>query len=134
MKNDRDPDTIGLSLVVIVAEKHPIVRASLATFLSYDGYRVFQAENLSAAISFINHIIDVEVLLVDLDMPGWKSILHHALNSAPDALVIATAGVETIPEISDLKQSGIDVCLQKPLVYSDIRRAITETVGRRRAA
>jgi DNA-binding NarL/FixJ family response regulator len=134
MKNDRDPDTIGLSLVVIVAEKHPIVRASLATFLSYDGYRVFQAENLSAAISFINHIIDVEVLLVDLDMPGWKSILHHALNSAPDALVIATAGVETIPEISDLKQSGIDVCLQKPLVYSDIRRAMTETVGRRRAA
>src|SRR5919106_3317346 len=110
MKNDRDPDTIGLPLVVIVAEKHPIVRASLATFLSYDGYRVFQAENLSAAISFINHIIDVEVLLVDLDMPGWKSILHHALNSAPDALVIATAGVETMPAISDLNQSGVDVC------------------------
>ena len=134
MKNDRELDTIGLPLAVIVAEKHTIVRASLATFLSYDGYRVFQAENLNATISRINNITDLAVLLIDLDMPGWKSILQHALHSVPDAFVIAMAGFETIPQISDLKQSGIDVCLQKPLVYSDVRRAITETVGRRRAA
>src|ERR687892_2913479 len=99
MKNDREPDTIGLPLAVIVAEKHPIVRAALATFLSYDGYRVFQAENLNATISRINNITDLAVLLIDLDMPGWKSILQHALNSVPDAFVIAMAGFETIPQI-----------------------------------
>src|SRR5688500_1459595 len=88
-------------LAVIVAEKNPFLRASLAALLSHDGYRVFQAENLSATVSYINRINDLAVLLADLDMPGWKSILQHALDTAPDAFVIAMAGVEPIPEISD---------------------------------
>lgn len=129
MKNDTEPDIIGLPLVV-VAEKHPILRASLAALLTHDGCRVFQAENLNATISCINSIPDLAVLLVDLDLPGCEAILHHALNSVPDALVIAMTGVEAMPRISDLKQIGVDVCLQKPLIYDDIRRAITETIGR----
>jgi DNA-binding NtrC family response regulator len=120
-------------LAVIVAEKHPILRASLAALLSHDGYRVFQAENLNATVSYINRINDLAVLLADLDMPGWKSILQHALNTAPDAFVIAMAGVEPTPAISDLKQTGVWACLQKPLVYNDLSQAISET-GRRRAA
>jgi DNA-binding NtrC family response regulator len=134
MKNDTEPDIIGVALVMIVAEKHPLLRASLAALLSHDGYRVFQAENPNATVSLISRIDDVAVLLLDLDMPGWRSILQHALNTAPDAFVIAMAGVEPIPELSDLQQSGVQVCLQKPLVYSDVRRAIGETLQRRRAA
>jgi DNA-binding NtrC family response regulator len=134
MKNDTEPDIIGLPLVVIVAETHPILRASLAAFLSHDGYRVFQAENPNATVSFINRIDDVAVLLLDLDMPGWRSVLQQALNTAPDAFVIAMAGVKPIPECSDRQQRGVNVCLQKPLVYSDVRKAISETVQRRRAA
>jgi DNA-binding NtrC family response regulator len=134
MKNDTEPDIIGVALVMIVAEKHPLLRASLAALLSHDGYRVFQAENPNTTVSLISRIDDVAVLLLDLDMPGWRSILQHALNTAPDAFVIAMAGVEPIPELSDLQQSGVQVCLQKPLVYSDVRRAVSETVERRRAA
>jgi DNA-binding NtrC family response regulator len=134
MKNDTEPDIIGVALVMIVAEKHPLLRASLAALLSHDGYRVFQAENPNATVSLISRIDDVAVLLLDLDMPGWRSVLQHALNTAPDAFVIAMVGVEPIPELSDLQQSGVQVCLQKPLVYSDVRRAVSETVERRRAA
>jgi DNA-binding NtrC family response regulator len=134
MKNDTELDFIGLPLVVIVAEKHPILRASLAALLSHDGYRVFGAENLKATVSFINGIDDVAVLFLDLDMPGWRSVLQHAPNTARDAYVIAMAGVEPIPKLSDLQQSGVHACLQKPLVYSDVRQAISETIGRRRAA
>jgi DNA-binding NtrC family response regulator len=134
MKNDTESDIIGLALVMIVAEKHLIVRASLAALLSHDGHRVFQAENRNATVSLISRIDDVAVLLLDLDMPGWRSVLRHALNTVPDAFVIAMVGVEPIPELSDLQQSGVQVCLQKPLIYSDVRRAISETVERRRAA
>jgi DNA-binding NtrC family response regulator len=134
MKNDTEANFIGLPLVVIVAEKHPILRASLAALLSHDGYRVFQAENLNATVSFINRIDDVAVLLLDLDMPGWRSVLQHALNTAPAAFVIAMAGVECIPETAELNQRGVQVCLQKPLIYDDVRQAISEITGRRRAA
>jgi DNA-binding NtrC family response regulator len=134
MKEDRQTDIIGLPLVVIVAEQHPILRASLAALLSHDGYRVFQAENLNATISCINTITDLAVLLADLDMPGWKSIVQHALDRAPDVFVVAMAGVERIPEISALNQCGVQVCLQKPLIYKDVRQTISEIIGRRRAA
>jgi DNA-binding NtrC family response regulator len=131
MKNDRKTDIVG-PFVVIVAEQHPIVRASLAGILSHDGYRVFQAENLNATISCINRATDLAVMLVDLDMPGWNYILHYALNKAPDAFVIAMAGVERISEIS--VQPGVQMCLQKPLIYKDVCRAISEIIGPRRAA
>jgi hypothetical protein len=67
-------------------------------------------------------------------MPGWKSIVQHALNKAPDAFVVAMAGVERIPEISALNQRGVQMCLQKPLIYKDVRQTISEIIGRRRAA
>jgi DNA-binding NtrC family response regulator len=134
MKEDRKTDIIGSPLVVIVAEQHPILRASLAALLSHDGYRVFQAEDLNATISCINRIRDLTLLLVDLAMPGWKSIVQHALDTAPDAFVVAMAEVESIPEISDLNQHGVQMCLQKPLIYKDVCRAIGEIIGRRLAA
>jgi DNA-binding NarL/FixJ family response regulator len=134
MKEDRQTDIIGLPIVVIVAEKHPLLRASLAALLSHDGNRVFQADNLNATISCIDRVTDLALLLADLDMPGWKSILQRALNKAPDAFVIAMAGVERIPAISALNQRGIQVCLQKPLIYKDVRQAISEVIGLRRAA
>jgi DNA-binding NtrC family response regulator len=134
MKEDRKTDIIGSPLVVIVAEQHPILRASLAALLSHDGYRVFQAEDLNATFSCINRIRDLTLLLVDLAMPGWKSIVQHALDTAPDAFVVAMAEVESIPEISDLNQHGVQMCLQKPLIYKDVCRAIGEIIGRRLAA
>ena|SRR5919108_1117924 len=134
MKEARQTAIIGLPFAVIVAEQHPIVRASIAALLSHDGYRVFQAENMNATLSCINRITDLAVLLADLDMPGWKSIVQHALDTAPDAHVIAMAGVERIPEISALNQRSVQVCLQKPVIYKDVCQTIREIMGRRRAA
>jgi DNA-binding NtrC family response regulator len=134
MKKDRQTNIIGLPIVVIVAERLPLLRTSLAALLSHDGYRVFQAENVNATISCINRITDLDVLLADLDMPGWKSILRYALNAAPDAFVVAMAGVERITETSALNQHGVQVCLQKPLIYKDVRQAISELIERRHAA
>jgi DNA-binding NtrC family response regulator len=134
MKKDRQTNIIGLPIVVIVAERLPLLRTSLAALLSHDGYRVFQADNVNATISCINRITDLDVLLADLDMPGWKSILRYALNAAPDAFVVAMAGVERITETSALNQHGVQVCLQKPLIYKDVRQTISELIERRRAA
>jgi CheY-like chemotaxis protein len=86
---------------VIVAENYPIARASLADLLSYDGYKVFQAENVKAALSCINKVDDLSVLLADLDMFGWRSIIRHAVRTT-DALVIAMEGDYPFSKIYDL--------------------------------
>jgi len=127
MKKDRQTDIMGLPIVVVVAEQHPILRTSLAALLSHDGYRVFQAEDLNATLSCINRIRDLAVLLADLDMPGWKSIVQHALDTAPDAFVVAMAGVERIPEISALNQHGVQMCLEKPLILRMFARRLVKS-------
>lgn len=123
-----------LPLVVVVAEEDAITRATLAVLLSCDGYRVFQAENLNAGISCLQRVNDLTALFADLDMPGWKSLVDYAKHTSPDTFVIAMAGNDGIPEISDLRRYGIRAFLQKPLVYNDVRQALSVTVKRPRAA
>ena len=114
---------------VIVAEHYPIACASLADLLRLDGYRAFQAEDVKAAWSCINTVDDLGVLLMDLDMFGWRSIIRHAARET-NALVIAMEGNEPFSKIYDLKERGVGACLQKPIVYNDLRGAIRENVGR----
>ena len=126
-KRDASLEINRSSLTVIVTEKYPIARSALAALLNYDGYRVFQAENLNAAISKINSVQDVAVLLADLDMPGWRTIVRHALKTS-DAVVIGMEGNHPIPEMYELNERGIHLCLKKPIIYVHLRTAIEESM------
>ncbi len=128
--NGNPVDTQRTPLTVMVAEKQPIARAALAALLSYDGYRVFQADSPKAAISHLNTVENFAVLLVDLEMPDWRAILRHAIKRT-DVLIIAMAGYHPISELCDLTEHGIQVCLQKPIIYKDVQRAISENIGPR---
>lgn len=115
-------------LTVVVAEHYPSARASLADLLSYDGYRVFQADNVEAALSCIDSVENLSVLLADLDMSDWQSIVRHAVTTT-DAFVIAMEGKHPISVMYDLKEHGIRLCLRKPIIYNDLRAAISGNLG-----
>jgi DNA-binding NtrC family response regulator len=115
-------------LNVIVAEKYPIARAALAALLTYDGFQAFQAENLKSAISYINEIENVAVVLADLEMLGWRSIVRHAATTT-SALVIGMEGNQPISEMYNLTQRGIRLCFQKPIDYATILAAIRKNIA-----
>ena len=115
-------------LTVVVTEHYPSARASLADLLSYDGYRVFQADNVEAALSWIDSVENLSVLLADLDMSDWQSIVRHAVTTT-DAFVIAMEGKHPISAMYDLKEHGIRLCLRKPIIYNDLRAAISGNLG-----
>jgi DNA-binding NtrC family response regulator len=127
MTNGIETEVKRSPLTVIVAERYPIARAALAALLSYDGYRVFQADSAKAALSHITSVDNLAVLLADLDMPGWRSIVRYAAQTT-DALVIGTEGNHPFSEMYDLKEHGIRLCLKKPLIYDDVRTAINENI------
>jgi DNA-binding response OmpR family regulator len=125
-ENHRTTNYEQALLTVIVAEKYPLARASLTALLTYDGYRVFQADCLDAALSHINNTHGHLVLLADVDMPGWKTIVRHAVKRS-DSFVIAMVGDRhPLSKICELKDLGIKVCLLKPILYKDVRTAIME--------
>ena len=61
---------------VIVAESYTRAREALADLLRCDGHRAFEA-NAETALFAINSNTDAGVLLLDLDMANWKTILNH---------------------------------------------------------
>jgi len=128
MNPDIEPHPKPAPLTVIVVEKYPIARGALAALLTYDGYRVYQADSLQTAFSIIASVRKFSVLLADLDMPEWRSIVRCALK-ATDALVIGMEGNHPFSEMYDLKEHGIQVCLQKPLNYCELQAAIKNHQG-----
>ena len=113
------------SRTVIIADQHPIARAALAYLLTYDGYRVFQADSFKAAVSHINYNEDLALLIADLEMPDWRSIVRHAVKTT-QALVMGMEGNHPVSNMYDLRERGIRLCLQKPINYNDVRKAISK--------
>ena len=107
---------------VIVAESYTRAREALADLLRCDGHRAFEA-NAETALFAINSNTDAGVLLLDLDMANWKTILNHAQTRIPGIFVIGMRGSEPVPP--DLEESGIRVCFKKPLSYRAISQAIS---------
>jgi len=103
---------------VIIADQHHIARAALAYLLTYDGYRVFQADSFKAAVSHINYNEDLVLLIAGLEMPDWRSIVRHAVKGME--------GYHPISKMYDLRERGIRLCLQKPINYNDVRKAISK--------
>ena len=127
MLSDIEEEIKHSPLTVIIADKHAIARAALASLLTYDGCRVFQADSLKAAVSHINYNEEnLAVLIADLEMPEWRSIVRHAVKTTC-ALVIGMEGNHPISEMYDLHERGIRLCLQKPINYNDVRTAIGKT-------
>lgn len=116
--------------LAIVADNHPIARATLAALMSYDGYRVFQANSLTA-MSCISNVDNLAVLVIDLEMQGWRSIVRYAAMTTA-ASIVAMEGEHSIAEPYDLKQRDIAVSLKKPIIYNDLRMAIKESIERQR--
>jgi DNA-binding NtrC family response regulator len=123
----KNSDEIKPLPLAIVADNHSISRATLAALMSYDGYRVFQATSLTA-MSCISNADNLAVLVIDLEMQGWRSIVRQATMTT-NASIIAMEGEHPISEIYDLRQRGIAVCLQKPIVYNDLRMAISASIN-----
>lgn len=126
VKTESDP----ADLTIIVADRHPFARAALAALLSYDGYRVFQAQSFRTTLSYLDQIPNVAVLIADLDTPEWRSIVRHAVQTT-NALVIAMEGNHPYSEMYDLKARGIQICLKKPITYRDVQKAIRQNFGGR---
>jgi len=129
MRSELQTESGPADLTIIVADRHPFARAALASLLSYDGYRVFQAPNFRATLSYLDQIPNVSFVIVDLDTPEWRSIVRHAVKTT-NALVIAMEGNHPYSEMYDLKARGIQICLKKPITYHDVQKVIRHT-GRR---
>jgi CheY-like chemotaxis protein len=107
---------------ILVAENLTSARASLAELLRYEGYRVFEAHDNRSAVASIEANPDLRVLLVDLYLPEFPSIIQHAQLKLPQPFVIGMGNHDFTP--LPWKPATPYLRLSKPLDFAHVRMAI----------
>jgi DNA-binding NarL/FixJ family response regulator len=113
---------------VIIVDDHPLFRAALKQALSGDfkGINLDEAGTLDAVTERLDRDSDVDLVLLDLKMPGVQGLsglmfLRAQYPAVPIAIVSASDEPHIIRRALDLGASGF---IPKSLAVEDMRRAI----------
>jgi DNA-binding NarL/FixJ family response regulator len=113
---------------VIIVDDHPLFRAALRQALSgaFKGIRLDEAGTLDAVTARLDRDSDVDLVLLDLKMPGVHGLsglmfLRAQYPAVPIAIVSASDEPPIIRRALDLGASGF---IPKSLAVEDMRKAI----------
>jgi DNA-binding NarL/FixJ family response regulator len=113
---------------VIIVDDHPLFRAALKQALSgaFKGIKLDEAGTLDAVTERLDRDSDVDLVLLDLKMPGVQGLsglmfLRAQYPAVPIAIVSASDEPHIIRRALDLGASGF---IPKSLAVEDMRKAI----------
>jgi DNA-binding NarL/FixJ family response regulator len=113
---------------VIIVDDHPLFRAALKQALAgaFKGIKLDEAGALDAVTELLDRDGDVDLVLLDLKMPGVQGLsglmfLRAQYPAVPIAIVSASDEPHIIRRALDLGASGF---IPKSLAVEDMRRAI----------
>lgn len=109
---------------ILVAEQEAVSRLSLSELLRNEGYHVIEAADSRTAIEQINRQQDVEIILADLEMPSWASLIKHARSTLPNSFILGMFRFGAQANSRDAQEKGAHVCLTKPLSYNEVSQWI----------
>jgi len=118
---------------VVVCDDEPDLRATVAEYLSINGYAVTEADGGPALRALIESG-PVDLVVLDLRMPGEDglSLARHLRETGDVAIVMLTAAGETIDRIVGLEM-GADDYLAKPVDLRELLARVKAVLRRRGA-
>jgi two-component system nitrogen regulation response regulator NtrX len=122
---------------ILVVDDEENIRKSLKMILEYEGYQFLEAADGESALSILEDRIDVELILLDIKMPGRDGLeILAEIRKRPYAPeVIMISGQGTIQTAVEATKLGAFEFLEKPLhrdrVLLSIRNALNQNTLRR---
>lgn len=114
--------------VILIADDHPLFRAALnqAARSAVDGCEVLEADDLDAAIATLEADPRVDLVLLDLHMPGNHGLAGLAALRAqfPQVAVAVCSGNDEPRVVQRALAHGASGFIPKRVGMDDIRRAI----------
>ena len=118
---------------LLIADDHPLFRAALtqAARLAAPEHRILEAETLDQAVAALECGEEVELVLLDLHMPGNHGLAGLAALRAqfPDVAVAVCSGHDEARIVRRALAHGASGFIPKRSGMDDIRRAITALLG-----
>lgn len=99
-------------------------RTSLSELLRDEGYRVFEAADSGLAIKQLSQEQDIKVILADLEMPSWTSIIKHARVNLPECFILGMVRYGALSNALEAQQLGGHAYLIKPLSFVEVNQWI----------
>ena len=97
---------------------------SLTELLRDEGYRVVEAADSGTAVKQISQEQSIEVILADLEMPSWTSIIKHARSNMPDSFILGMVRYGALSNALEAQQLGAHAYLVKPLSFNEVNQWI----------
>lgn len=118
--------------VIAVIDDDPEVLATVADSLRRQGYAVVLAPDDWSAETIARMPFDA--LVTDLMMPrvNGLEVIKAVRERRPEAAIVALSGYLHLPEFAASELTGADRVLAKPFRPDALRRAIVETIEKKR--
>jgi DNA-binding response OmpR family regulator len=113
---------------VLVAEKEPIARTSLSELFRDAGHSVLEAADSMAAIGEINNNAGLRVIMLDVEMPSWRSVVTHARRMVPRAFILGMSAQDSSRSVLEAQGLGVHAYFLKPLVFDEVYERISRFV------
>jgi len=112
---------------VLVVDDEALVRETVARVLDDEGFTVFTAGSVEQALVVVAARAEVEVVLLDLNMPGtpWRTLVANIRRDHPTVRIVAFSGGTTLHDLV------LDGWLAKPASPEEIIEAIIKATARR---
>ena len=114
----------NMAPAILVAENETISRTSLGELLRDEGYRVLEAADSGAAVNHLSTEQDIKIILADLEMPSWTSIIKHARANLPESAILGMVRYGALSNAAEAQQLGAHAYLIKPLSFNEVNQWI----------
>ena len=109
---------------ILVAEREPASRSSLSELLREEGYRVVEAGDSGTAVNQLTQDLSIKVILADLEMPSWTSVIHHARSQLPESFILGMLRYSALANALEAQRLGAHTYLIKPLDFAEVNQWI----------
>lgn len=109
---------------VLVAEREPTSRTSLSELLREEGYRVVEAADSATAVDRLNGDPSIRIILTDLEMPSWTSIIRLARSQLPESFILGMLRYGALANAVEAQSLGAQAYLLKPLDFAEVNQWI----------
>lgn len=113
---------------ILVADDHPLFRDAIANIISqsFKGSTIVRAEDIESTLEFVKHNDDIDLLLLDLNMPGMSGLqgLLALRNECPTIPVVIVSAERDKQKILQTLSYGAVGFIAKSSSKEDIVEAL----------
>jgi DNA-binding NtrC family response regulator len=119
-----DDQTKTQATLILVVETETTARVSLSELLRDEGYLVVEAADSGSALTQISRDQTIKVVLADLEMPSWTTIIQQARANLPNSFILGMVRYGALPNAYQAQRFGANTHLVKPISFADVNHWI----------